>query len=78
MKRGSPSGSFRSSTSLAKAYRENGQLQKAIEAAQKSIKLDATSPDAHYLLGQLYRENGQVELAQQELDLFQKYKNQNP
>jgi tetratricopeptide (TPR) repeat protein len=63
---------------LAKARRESGQLDKAIEAAHKSVKLDPASPDAHYLLSQLYRENGQAELAQQELDLFQKYKSEKP
>src|SRR5688572_3723130 len=30
---------------LAKAYRENGQLEKAIEAAQRSVSLDPVSPD---------------------------------
>lgn len=63
---------------LAKVYRESGQLDKAIEAAQKSVKLDPSSPDMHYLLGQLYREKGEVELARRELELFQKYKNENP
>ncbi len=63
---------------LAKAYRESGQLEKAIESAQKSVRLDATFPDGHYLLGQLYRENGQADLAQQEIELFQKYKTAQP
>lgn len=63
---------------LAKAYRENGQLEKAIEAAQRSVGLDPLSPDAHYLLGQLYRDNGQADLAQQELELFQQYRNPKP
>jgi tetratricopeptide (TPR) repeat protein len=63
---------------LAKAYREAKQLDKAIEAAKKSIQLDPASPDAHYLLGQLYQEMGQTELANQELRLFQKYKQAGP
>jgi tetratricopeptide (TPR) repeat protein len=63
---------------LAKAYRENGQLEKAIETAQRSVSLDPLNPDAHYLLGQLYRDNGQALLAQQELELFQKYKSAKP
>ena len=63
---------------LAKAYREQGRLDKAIEAAEKSVRLDATSADAHYLLGQLYRENGQAEQAQHELELFKKYQIVNP
>jgi tetratricopeptide (TPR) repeat protein len=63
---------------LAKIYRENSQLEKAIEAAKKSVSLDATAPDAHYLLGQLYRENGQTDLAQQQFELFEKYKSTKP
>jgi tetratricopeptide (TPR) repeat protein len=63
---------------LAKAYREQGRLDKAIEAAEKSVRLDAISADAHYLLGQLYRENGQAEQAQHELELFKKYQIVNP
>jgi hypothetical protein len=61
-----------------KAYRENGQLEKALESAQRSARLDPLSPDTQYLLGQLYRDNDQVDLAQQELELFQKYKRANP
>ena len=63
---------------LAKAYRENGQLEKAIESARRSASLDPLSPDAHYLLGQLYQDKGQSDLAQQELELFQKYKSAKP
>jgi predicted Zn-dependent protease len=55
---------------LAKAYRADGQIAKALEPARKCVELDPQFADGHYLLGQLYRETDQPDLAKQQFELF--------
>lgn len=60
---------------LAKAYKADGQPEKAIEAARWCTELDPNFADGHYLLGQLYRDSKQTELAHQQFELFRQLKN---
>jgi predicted Zn-dependent protease len=60
---------------LAKAYKADGQTDKALDAARKCTELDPGFADGHYLLGQLYRETKQAELARQQFELFRQIKN---
>ena len=55
---------------LAKAYRADGQIAKALEPARKCVELDPQFADGHYLLGQLYRDTDQPDLARQQFELF--------
>lgn len=58
--------------SLSKAYRDLGQLEKAVAAARRALELDPDFPDGHYLLAQLYEQTGQAELARQQMDTFRR------
>jgi len=58
--------------SLAKAYRDLGQLEKALAASRRALELDPDFPDGHYLLAQLYEQTGQAELARRQMDTFRK------
>ena len=62
---------------LAKAYRADGQTDKALDAARKCTELDPNFADGHYLLGQLYRETHQPELAQEQFEVFRQLKGSN-
>ena len=55
---------------LAKAYRADGQIAKALEPARRCVELDPQFADGHYLLGQLYRDTDQPDLAKQQFELF--------
>ena len=58
--------------SLSKAYRDLGQLEKALAAAGRALELDPDFPDGHYLLAQLYEQTGQAELARRQMDSFRR------
>ena len=58
--------------SLSKAYRDLGQLEKALAASRRALELDPGFPDGHYLLAQLYEQTGQAELARQQMDTFRR------
>lgn len=58
--------------SLSKAYRDLGQLEKALAASRRALELDPDFPDGHYLLAQLYEQSGQAELARQQMDTFRR------
>ena len=58
--------------SLSKAYRDLGQLEKALAASRRALELDPDFPDGHYLLAQLYEQTGQAELARQQMDTFRR------
>ena len=58
--------------SLSKAYRDLGQLEKALAASRRALELDPDFPDGHYLLAQLYEQTGQAELARRQMDTFRK------
>ena len=58
--------------SLSKAYRDLGQLEKALAASRRALKLDPDFPDGHYLLAQLYEQTGQPELARRQMDTFRR------
>ena len=58
--------------SLSKAYRDLGQLEKALAASRRALELDPDFPDGHYLLAQLYEQTGQAELARQQMDAFRR------
>jgi predicted Zn-dependent protease len=62
---------------LAKAYKADGQMAKALEAARKCVELDPRFADGHYLLGQIYRDTNQPELARQHFELFRQLKKSN-
>jgi tetratricopeptide (TPR) repeat protein len=59
---------------LGKAYQDLGQPQKAIHALHKCTEVDPSFPDAHYLLARLLQEAGQSELSSQEMEIFQRLK----
>jgi tetratricopeptide (TPR) repeat protein len=58
--------------SLAKAYRDLGQLEKALTASRRALELDPDFPDGHYLLAQLYEQAGQADLARRQMDTFRR------
>lgn len=58
--------------SLSKAYRDLGQLEKALAASRRALELDPDFPDGHYLLAQLYEQTGQAELARRQMDTFRR------
>ena len=58
--------------SLSKAYRDLGQLQKALAASRRAVELDPDFPDGHYLLAQVYEQTGQPELARRQMDTFRR------
>lgn len=58
--------------SLSKAYRDLGQLEKALAASRRALELDPDFPDGHYLLAQLYEQAGQAELARRQMDTFRR------
>ena len=58
--------------SLSKAYRDLGQLEKALAASRRALELYPDFPDGHYLLAQLYEQTGQAELARRQMDTFRK------
>jgi len=58
--------------SLSKAYRDLGQLEKALAASHRALELDPDFPDGHYLLAQLYEQTGQAELARRQMDTFRR------
>ncbi len=58
--------------SLSKAFRDLGQLEKALAASRRALELDPDFPDGHYLLAQLYEQAGQAELARQQMDTFRR------
>ena len=58
--------------SLSKAYRDTGQLKKALISLKQSIALDASVPNAYYLGSQIYRQMGEPELARQQMVIFQR------
>ena len=59
---------------LAKAYKAQGQNGKAMDAALRSVELDPSFAEAHYLLGQLYRDRNDAERARQEFETFRTLK----
>ena len=58
--------------SRSKAYRDLGQLEKALAASRRALELDPDFPDGHYLLAQLYEQAGQAELARRQMDTFRR------
>ena len=58
--------------SLSKAYRDTGQLKKALISLKQSIALDASVPNAYYLGSQIYQQMGEPELARQQMVIFQR------
>lgn len=59
---------------LAKVYGRLGELDKAIEAARRSIRLLPDNPVAHRLLARLYRDAGESEQARQALESYRELK----
>jgi tetratricopeptide (TPR) repeat protein len=59
---------------MAKAHRDLGQLEKAVESARKCIALSAQLPASHYLLGEIYAKKGDTRMARAEMEIFEKLK----
>ena len=59
---------------LAKAYKADGQRDKAVDAARHCVELDPRLESCHLLLGQLYRDLNQDDQAKQEFELFRQLK----
>jgi tetratricopeptide (TPR) repeat protein len=57
---------------MAKAYRDLGQLERAIEAARKCIELSPKLPASHALLGKLYDKKGDSKMARKEMEIFER------
>ncbi len=50
-------------TILAGLYYDSNEYQKAVEIAQKAVKLDSSYPNSHYTLGVMLRQVGEKERA---------------
>ena len=59
---------------LGKAYKADGQADKALDALRHCVELDPQFASCHYLLGQLYRDRNQPEQAKRQFELFQQLK----
>ena len=59
---------------LSKAHRDRGRLQEAVAAARRTVELDPSFPDGHYLLAQLYKQTGQSDRARQQIEAFRRAK----
>jgi tetratricopeptide (TPR) repeat protein len=57
---------------LGSLYAERKQHSNAIASFREAIRLDSNSEMAHYKLAQIYRDLNELELAEQELSLYQK------
>jgi tetratricopeptide (TPR) repeat protein len=57
---------------LGNLYAERKQSGNAIASLRQAIRLDPNSEMAHYKLAQIYRDLNELELAQEELSLYQK------
>jgi len=57
---------------LGKAYRDLGDLDKAIEAVRKCVALSPQLPAAHHLLAELYEKKGDSKSARDEMGLFER------
>ena len=61
--------------SLGNAYRESGQINKAIEAYQQAIRIDPEYANAWYDLGMAYKYSGQTS---QVMDVYKRLKTLDP
>lgn len=61
---------------LGSLYADRHEYEKSIVAYRNALKLNPDLPDAHYRLGQDYIHTGQKDLAQAELDVYQKQRAQ--
>lgn len=59
---------------LSKARRDLGRLEEAVTSARRTVELDPSFPDGHYLLAQLYEQTGRSDLARQQMESFRKVK----
>ena len=59
---------------LSKAHRDLGRLEEAVAAARRTVELDPSFPDGHYLLAQLYEQTGQSDRARQQMEVFRRAK----
>jgi TolA-binding protein len=59
---------------LGKLYRAQGKYRKAEEALRRSIREDASDPQAHYVLAQVLQHENQRAEANKELKLYRSAK----
>lgn len=59
---------------MSKAYDELGEQERAVSSAKEAVRLDPKYAEAHYQLGLLYRKSGQLDLAREQLSIFQELK----
>jgi tetratricopeptide (TPR) repeat protein len=57
-------------------YSDQGKYAEAIPEYQRALELNPDLPDAHYRLGQAYVHTGAKELAQEQLQAYQKIREQ--
>ncbi len=73
---GNSPGDYRARLDLAKALDKLGRYQEAVPQFQDAIRLDATRPEPHYLLGRTYEKLKRPEDSRRELELAEKLQTQ--